>query len=143
MNLCLGVLNVAYADPDAKGITTTGEVAAKIEDEYDVMDVFYRLHGTEVKKAVADELIARMNDFIEGRTHRKSTVTLPKVQSAFRDYLSRDEWQKETGWKIAAAKAGSSQRFKDSKNKKKKRGARPAFIDTGLYSASFRAWIES
>jgi hypothetical protein len=63
-----------------------------------------------------------------------------QIESDFRDYLSADEWQKTTGQAIAAAQNGVSHRFK--KVSGKKRGPRPAFIDTGLMSASFRARIK-
>ena len=64
---------------------------------------------------------------------------MAQIESAFRDYLSADEWQKTTGQAIAAAQNGVSHRFK--KIKGKTRGPRPAFIDTGLYARSFKAEI--
>jgi hypothetical protein len=39
----------------------------------------------------------------------------------------------------AAADAGKSKRFKSGYTKGRK--ARPAFVDTGLYVSSFRAWV--
>ncbi len=141
MILNLGVKNVAYSDPDAKGTTTTGEVAEILESEYHVMGVFYELHRKEITEAVVSELQDRLDSFLEGNLRKTQNMPVGGLESAFRDYLAQDEWQKTTGHAIAVAQAGMSARFKDKRNTKKKRGARPAFVDSGLYRRSFRAWI--
>jgi hypothetical protein len=55
MELVLGVENVAYADPDEKGVTTTQAVARILEKRYHVMRVFYELHESEIQKAIAED----------------------------------------------------------------------------------------
>ncbi len=139
--LQLGVENVAYSDPEAKGATTTGEVAEILEQKYHVMRLFVELHGQSIADAIAQNIA---NDSA-AMAHREKISKIPlkqameHIESGFRDYLSADEWQKTTGQVIAAAQNGVSHRFKSVKNRK--RDPRPAFIDTGLYSASFRAKI--
>ncbi len=166
MKLRLGVENVAYSDPDAKGATTTGQVAEILEDKYHVMRVFVELHGQEIADALAKDMANSLDAM--ANSERMSKIPLAgamgQIESDFRDYLSADEWQKTTGQAITAAQNGVSHRFKRittgktvrassvSSGKvsgadvkivsKKTRGPRPAFIDTGLYSASFRAEIK-
>ena len=161
MKLLLGVENVAYSDPDASGATTTAEVAEILEEKYHVMRVFVELHGQEIAdvigQGIADDLEALANDERIGK--QMLMGSMGKIESGFRDYLGADEWQQTSGQTIAAAQNGVSHRFKNAQNRTvsaksvvkagggmgltivatKKRGPRPAFIDTGLYSASFRA----
>lgn len=138
--LKLGVTDVAYVDGENPGATTTYQVAKILEDKYDVMGVFYEIHGKQIVEDVAQKYTNLVTDLIEGNSAplKQKRWMLPKVDSAFRDYLANDEWQQETGNVIKAAAEG-----KTSRKKKKTYGtARPAFIDTGLYSRSFKAWIE-
>ena len=165
MKLELGVEDVAYSDPDAKGATTTGEVAEILEEKYHVMRVFAELHGQDISDAIAKDVSNSMDAILHGERISKIPLqsSMGHVESMFRDYLSEDEWQKTTGQAIAAAQNGVSHRFKDVQSgksirassvasgkvsaadtkivTKKTRGPRPAFIDTGLYSASFRAKV--
>ncbi|MGC9216178.1 hypothetical protein [Acidithiobacillus sp.] len=162
--LMLGVENVAYSDPDVKGATTTGEVATILEDKYHVMRVFVELHGQTIADVIARNIANDLDALLHGERISKLPLqgAMGNIESGFRDYLSADEWQKTSGQAIAAAQNGVSHRFKNAQNKtvsakgvvkagggmgmtavaKKSRGPRPAFIDTGLYSASFRAEIK-
>lgn len=139
MKLELGVLDVAYSDPEVKGATTTGEVAEILEEKYHVMRVFAELHGQDISDAIAKDVSNSMDALLHGE--RISKIPLPSamahIKTMFQIYLSADEWQKTTGQAIAAAQNGVSHRFK----KKRKQGSRPAFIDTGLYQRSFRAKV--
>lgn len=138
--LKLGVVDAAYSDGENVGATTTYEVAKILEEKYDVMNVFYKIHGKQIVEDIAQKYTQFATNLIEGNSTalKQKRWMLPKVDSAFRDYLANDEWQQETGNVIKAAAEG-----KTSRKKKKTYGtARPAFIDTGLYSRSFKAWIE-
>ena len=163
--LHLGVEDVAYSDPDAKGATTTGQVAEILEDKYHVMRVFTELHGQEIADALAKDMANSLDAMLNNERISKVPLAgaMAQIESAFRDYLSADEWQKTTGQAIAAAQNGVSHRFKSIRTgktvrassiasgktsgadvtivRKKSRGPRPAFIDTGLYAASFKAEI--
>lgn len=145
MKLILGVQNVAYSDAEHKGVTTTGEVAEILEDEYDVMGVFMEIHGGEVMAEVGKSMTAYLNSIFQGNPAKAERgLALSKIEEQFKDYLSADEWQSHTGRVIQAAQTGKSARFKKGYKTDKEGNpvTRPAFIDTGLYSASFRAWLE-
>lgn len=139
--LHLGVEDVAYSDPDAKGATTTGQVAEILEEKYHVMRVFAELHGQNMADAIAKDISNSLDAILGGERVSKLPLqtSMRQIESSFRDYLSADEWQKTSGQAIAAAQNGVSHRFK--KVKGKERGPRPAFIDTGLFSRSFKAEI--
>lgn len=166
MKVKLGVHDVAYSDPEERGATTTYEVAEILEAKYGVMAVFEQLHMDLIQDAVVDHMMGMIRSVVQGNPRaleqvRKRGIPLDKVESAFRDYLEADEWQRQTGKEIAAAVAGISHRFKTPGGKlvaakavdagkggtiekvmSRSREPRPAFVDTGLYSAAFRAWLE-
>ena len=58
----LGVLDVAYSDPDNKSLSTTGEVADFLEKQFDVMGTFYEVYGDKITdllgKYTADRITA-------------------------------------------------------------------------------------
>lgn len=139
--LHLGVNDVAYSDPDAKGATTTGQVAEILEAKYHVMRVFTELEGDKIADLVAGQMAGAIESLSQGAPVENiwRGIRLDKIEADFRHYLDADTWQKVSGQTIAAAAAGVSHRFKKPRQK---RGPRPAFIDTGLYQASFRAEIE-
>ncbi len=133
--LHLGVVDVPYT---RKGDTaTTGQVAEWLEDEYHVMRVFVELH----EQKIADLIALRLAAIVDVGLKNQASIVFNEVESLFKDYLMNSEWASiaPTSRQIVAAQSGKSKRFKSGKAKK----ARPAFIDTGLYMASFRAWIDT
>jgi hypothetical protein len=152
--LMLGVVDVAYSDKD--GSTTTGDVAGYLEAEYHVMRTFLELYEEQIGEFLADAMVGEIESLAQGKpavifgkdvsTHlgdrvMSGTSVNGKIEEAFRDYLDAREWQGTSGQKVDAADAGVNHRKKRpyaSSNK-----ARSAFVDTGLYQASFRAWLES
>ena len=138
MKLVLGVVDVAYSDPEVPGSVTTGEVADFLESKYHVMEVFYELHANDIAKDVGSAVAERIESILQGNPQESlKNLDVGDIEQKFRQYLDLDEWQKTSGQAIAAAKIGVSQR-----KKSRKRGVRPAFIDTGLYQKSFKAWLE-
>lgn len=140
----LGVLDIAYTHDEngkSKG-TTTGDVAEILERNYHVMGTFYELKKEKIAGFVADAMANALTDLANGRA-----VTSPmhdanqRIEALFRDFLDADEMntlaKRLTGGNISEAAArGVSHRRKQPY---KQRPQRPAFVDTGLYRASFRA----
>jgi hypothetical protein len=154
VTLNLGVVDVAYSDGD--GAKTTGDVAGFIESEYHVMRTFLELHEGEIGEFLADAMAGEIESLAQGKplvtfgsrdvtTHLGDRViegqsVNGRIEEAFRDFLDDGEWQRVSGQSIDAAEQGVSQR---KKQPDKKRTARAAFVDTGLYQASFRAWLSN
>jgi hypothetical protein len=152
--LMLGVVDVAYSNGD--GTTTTGDVAGYLEDEYHVMRTFLEIYEDQIGEFLADAMVGEIESLAQGKpvtifgkdvnTHLGDRVISGasvngKIEEAFRDYLDAREWQGVSGQTVDAADAGINHRKKKpyaSNNK-----ARAAFVDTGLYQASFRAWLET
>lgn len=138
MKLILGVNDVAYTD---KGkATTTGDVAEFLENDYHVMRTFVELN----EEFIGEELVNAMAGAIESLSHGKPpeldmSGPMGKIEERFRDFLDRGDWSKTSAQRIEAAEQGVSHRRKQPYAKRKKR---TAFVDTGLYSASFRAWVK-
>lgn len=151
--LVLGVIDLPYADasyaevrarkPKVKpgGSLSTGDVAQILEDRYAVMQAFYDLHGEQI----ANELIDAIEGAIES-VNMGAPLTIDPVGSAtskiedmFKQMLANKELDGRLGVPTLAAQEGHSKRFKQPY---KKRAPRPSFIDTGLYQASFKAWLE-
>ena len=156
VNLILGVLDVAYSDAHGKsGATTTGEVAHILEDNYHVMETFYVSRQEKIANWLAESVAKAIETMVETGRHVAPTFEAEqKIETEFRTFLDRNEmsmlvkglsegesaafnWNKTFS---SAGNRGVNHRKKNPYSKKNK--SRPVFIDTGLYQASFRAWIE-
>lgn len=142
MKLVLGVLDVAYSDAGSSGAMTTGDVAKILEDRYHVMETFYESRRQQVGEWLADSVAGAIDALVRGRNVPPTFDAEQKIEASFRAYLAANEWSGivPITQQITAAQMGMSKRFKAGHSKGHKE--RPAFIDTGLYQASFRAWIE-
>ena len=138
MKLDLGVWDIAYSDPTVQGATTTGQVAKILEEKYSVMGEFYDHYKQDVEDLLIDALVGELEARLQGKPPTAIEVMpLQKVDTLFKQYLSRNEWQQLTGQTIKSAQLAISHRKKG----KKRAGPRPAFIDTGLYQKAFTAWL--
>jgi hypothetical protein len=152
--LMLGVVDVAYSGED--GAKTTGEVAGYLEDEYHIMRTFLEVYEDRIGEFLADAMAGEIESLAQGKpvvifgkdvdTQLGDRVISGasvngKIEESFRDYLDAREWEALSGQKVEAADSGVTQRKKRSNANSNP--ARPAFVDTGLFQASFRAWLET
>ncbi len=163
--LSLGVVDVAYSDEAGK-LTTTGDVAKILEDNYGVMAKFFELHQNEIADAMANAVAGEIESLMMGikpggfgptdnpvtqgnsvekankllKSAAEDNYALSRVEAMFRNYLDDGEYERATGTVIAAARSGVNHRKKHAYVKANP--SRPAFVDTRLYQASFRAWIK-
>jgi hypothetical protein len=105
------------------------QVAAILEDKYHILDIFKEKHEAEIKDLVhiplRELVIQAMSERRQLTSDRMAAYMKPKtvqIEKLFRDFLDREE----TGIGTAVAT----------------REGRQSFIDTGLYRASFRAWVD-
>lgn len=153
--LNLGVVDVAYSDGDKA--STTGEVAGYLEAEYHIMRTFLELYEDQIGDFLADAMAGEIESLAQGKppiAFGSTDVTTKlgdrvltgvsvngRIEEAFRDFLDSREWKQTSGQGVDAADAGVNHRKKKPYSNKNK--ARPEFVDTGLYQASFRAWLDS
>lgn len=158
-SLVFGVLEVAYSDahnpnnPKA-GVTTTGDVAEILEKRYHVMQTFFDLRKGRIAEYIADGMATAIQNLVAGRPTIGSAERLgtgnamydaaQRIEHEFRSFLDANEMQKISialyGTPVSAAAARGVNHRKKRPYVKKNR-ARPAFVDTGLYRASFRALV--
>jgi len=141
VKLVLGVLDVGYTE--GTDSTTTGDVAEHLEDKYHIMRSFVELHEDEIAEAMAKDMAGLIESVqMGGKTDFKLPGAMQSIQNQFRRFLTQGEMQRlmPATQPIAAADAGVNHRKKRPYVKKNK--ARAAFVDTGLYRASFRAWMQ-
>ena len=123
---------------------TTFDVAKILEAKYHVMEVFYEAHQTEINQMIVDAYAGAVETAImRGRlpTMNLADTGIDKIKKGFSDFLDQEEMASlgVPGVPTDAAKHGVSHRFK---HPYAKRPRRPSFIDTGLYQASFVAWVD-
>jgi hypothetical protein len=123
---------------------TTGDVAQWLENRYHVVEHFWELHGQEVADDFADSLSGSLESFLMGAPADLNPygTALSKTEDRFRQMLSLRELDQlgYPGIPTMAAKRGVSSRHKSGFTKN--RQPRPSFLDSGLYSRSFTAWVE-
>lgn len=155
MDLILGVIDVAYSDQSGAGANTTAEVAQILENRYAVMATFYYSRQDKIAEWLAESVANAIEmTVVAGRNMSPTFEAEQNIEAEFRAFLDADEMSKMVAGlsegELAAlgpganfsgaAQAGVNHRKKHPYSSKNK--ARPAFIDTGLYQQSFRAWIE-
>lgn len=144
--LHLGVVDVPYASKSRK---TTGDVAGYLEKKYGIIRAFWARHGQDYIDGLVMGSVQAMEESLSGRIARTDTRSvLSKMQHDFRRFISSKEVEsavRDVGpmrfpVPTLAALHGVSHRFKNPYAKGHPR--RPSFRDTGLYEASFRAWMD-
>jgi hypothetical protein len=126
--------------------TITAEDVAKIlESKYQVLDTFEEVYGPRIQAIVLGQFSQVAGDVITGA--RRGGVDLgnmlkpatKEIEKLFRTFLDNEEMNgRVPGVPTKAALAG----VRSGRGSKTKQGVpRPSFIDTGIYRASFRAWV--
>lgn len=125
------------------GTQTTGDVAEILEARYGVMAAFYELHGQDIADEVTEVMKGKLESLMMGSPPPNRLFEegdLSGVEEMFRSMLDRQELDgRLPGVPTGASLRGVNHRMM---NPYARRGARPSFIDTGLYQASFRAWVD-
>ena len=140
MKMYLGVVDVGYTDDN--GATTTGDVAGYLEDRYHVMRTFLEVKEGEIHNIITDQVAGAIESIAQGKRVPKLDLQPAgeKIQDMFRGWLDSGEMNREI---LPQSQQVSSDTLKTSSRKKviKTEKQRQAFIDTGLYQASFRVWF--
>lgn len=139
--LHLGVIDIPYA---GKSGITTGDVADILEARYHILELYYEIAGAEIIAQVLETSAAEAMESMAMGSNVGISLTADaeeRLGAAFRVFLAQDELSGLVpGVPTAASNKGVSHRLKHPYAKDNPE--RPSFIDTGLYSASMRAWID-
>lgn len=153
MILKFGVLDVPYGDAKSyrevkrkkpksmNGSQTTGDVAEILEKKYNIMEFFWNLYGDKIGDALFDSVEGAAESVLMGApaTIDPYGSATAEIETLFRGMLTEQKMDGQPGVATEAAKEGVSHRFK---HPYAKRPPRPSFIDTSLFEASFRAWVD-
>ena len=154
MQLNLGVIDIPYAEiPDSGPVEMTGEVAQKLERNYGVMQFFFDQHADFVALELEDSFAGALANALMGAPKRADSALFnqacSKIETKFKYFIDNKEMDgKAGGVPTKASLEGVSHRFKyknrkrASKSRVRNNPVRPSFQDTGLYEASFKAWVE-
>lgn len=143
LTLHLGVLVQPYRSKSRKASAlTTGDVAGFLEARYGLMAAFYRVHQTDVAKAIETSLGGAMEALMMGQRVDPWGRGMQAIQQEFRDFINSKEAERVgiPGTPTGAALRGVNHRLKHPYASRNPR--RPSFRDTGLLSSSFRAWVD-
>lgn len=167
--LHLGVIDIPYAGPSygpatkntkigqakrgkanapkasaAQTSVTTGDVAMILEDHYHIMETFFKTREAMIAAVATQSMQDAIDNLVMG-----APVTIDpfgdltnEIEKEFKQFLSLREMDHMgiAGVPTMAALKGVNHRFKHPYAKSNPE--RPSFIDTGLYQANFKAWVD-
>jgi hypothetical protein len=142
LTLHLGVLVQPYRTPGKKAEpVTTGDVAGWLEKRYRIMEAFYKVHESDVSKAIENSLDGALESLLMGRAVDPWGSAMQSIQQEFRDFISSKEAESVgiPNTPTYAALMGYSHRRKHPYARGPRR---PSFRDTGMYMNSFRSWVD-
>jgi hypothetical protein len=124
------------------GAKSTFDIAEILEARYHVMEVFFQLHSDEIVQKLIDSYEGATESILMNQTLAldPSATAMDEIRVMFNKFLDMKEMDgTQPGVPTEASLRGVSHRFA---HPYARRGARPSFIDTGLYESSFRAWVD-
>ena len=155
LKLHLGITDIPYSQAlaqqssgkraisHATSSTTTGDVAEYLEARYSIMHHFWELHGHEAAEAITEIMQGKLESLMMGGPASDelfSDSDFAPVEQMFRDMLDNKELDgKVNGVPTLASLAGVNHRLRHPYSSSNP--VRPSFVDSGLYQASFKAWI--
>lgn len=137
----------------AKRTVTTAQVAGWLEARYHVMEIFYEVDGG-VQAALRESVQDAMENVMMGAPVGANPFleATSDIQRRFKQFISNRTMETlgYPGVPTKAALEGISSRFKAHRSGQglvRRKGSvaglrRPSFRDTGLYQASFMAWVD-
>jgi hypothetical protein len=143
LTLHLGILDQPYRTPGKKaGAMTTGDVAEILEAKYKILENFWRVHGQDCAGDLEVSLGGAMESLLMGRAVDPWGSAGQAIAQRMRDFISSREVETVgiPGTPTKAALMGVSHRRKHPYRKSNPQ--RPSFRDTGLMTASYRAWVD-
>jgi hypothetical protein len=123
------------------GAQTTGDVAGYLENKYHVMEHFFQLHQQEIAYDLEKSLSGALDNLLMGAPPNSNPFAsaTDAIENRFKKFLDSREIERQgyPGIPTQAALDGVTHRMKTRRGER-----RPSFIDTGLYQANFKAWVD-
>jgi hypothetical protein len=119
---------------------TTGDVAQWLENKYEIMGTFYKVHADDVfGPAIENSLEGSLESLLMGRAVDPWASAMTTIEQRFRTFISSREVERVgiRGTPTKAALKGINPRLKRGRGPR-----RPSFRAAGLYMNAFRAWVD-
>lgn len=138
MKLHLGVTDIPYDYGDTAA--TTHEVAALLEEKYQLFTHFYQLHEREILAELSQVIAEQVDNSIRFGAPMADHLELSGASQLFSDFLNLREME---GLGVEGVPTGAAVKGVNSRKKGKKGiPGRPSFIDGGLLLSSLRVWVD-
>lgn len=127
---------------------TAEKVANILEAKYNIIEMFQQINDTEISHLlkegfaeVAEQMLNKPKASTSASLKNMMRPYTHEIQNLFRKFLDDEEMAGMVpGVPTKAALSG----VRHGRGSKTRRGyQRPSFIDTGIYRASFRAWVDT
>lgn len=123
---------------------TTGDVSKELEDKYKIVEAFVDMEEDYICDLIEEQAAMDLDEIMTlGEPSKKgmSFTETDKIEKKFRNNLSSRKYDGIISGvpTIASIKGFSHLRQHPYE---KGHGSRASFVNTGLYSSSFRAWVE-
>jgi hypothetical protein len=139
-----GVRSV-LAKKQSRGVTSTMtavDVANILENKYGILDLFSKYYIDEIMQPITSSFNDTMLEVLTGEYKSTKEPILQKmrpkareIENLFREFLNNEEMNGRVGGvPTQAALTGKGRRT---------RRPGPSFVDTGIYKASFRVWLDT
>ena len=147
--LHLGVIDLPYVTAPKRrqrkasaGTKTTGDVAGWLENKYHPMEIYYETHKQDIFAAeIEKSLEGALESIMLGAppTLDPFGSATSAIEDGFKKFLTNKEMETlgYPGVPTQAAIEGINHRLKLRRGPR-----RPSFVDTGLYLASSKAWVD-
>jgi hypothetical protein len=156
MRLHLGVADVPYtAPPPARRRrrrataqqVSTGDVATWLENRYHVMEVFYLEHEQDVGDDLAHSAAGAMQTILAGGpvTLNPFASAAANIEDRLKQFIATGEMERLgiPGVPTQASLDRASGKRRSARFKARRATGRSvSFIDSGLYQASIKAWVD-
>jgi hypothetical protein len=129
---------------------TTGDVAEILEEKYHVMTVFFEYRKKQIARDLEKGLAGALESVLMGGPISGSAfgAACSQIEDRFKTDLAGRQFDARGIPGVPTAASGGTSRRQGGINHrlahpyKNSNPARPSFIDTGLYSASFKVWVD-
>jgi hypothetical protein len=123
---------------------TTRDVAGDLEAKYKIVEAFYEMEEDFITELIEEKAAMDLDDILTMGTPSMEGMSFKetdKIEERFRRNLSYRRYDGIISGvpTLASLKGVSHLRQRPYA---KGSGTRPSFVDTGLYSKSFRVWME-
>jgi hypothetical protein len=125
---------------------TTGQVSKELEERYKIVEEFWKFEEDNFVELLEEAFAEDLEDVLQMKKLTKQTKGISvketdAIEARFRQNLSARRYDGViSGVPTLAAQRGVS--HMRAQPYSRKNSPRPSFIDTGMYSRSFRAWVK-